>query len=140
MDLVLCSVAVVEMLFVVLPPEGVLGDPDDEHHDASDNSGNTQVGHGVADLSFEVGQTGRGGDTLLKVKRVVEQGRLADAGAGVLTLQVTDDLHPGIDRGSSWDFQIAAGGSSAACFLCFLSGLFNLLEVLVANLESGVRS
>merc|ERR1712093_479551 len=101
-------------------PKGVLDDKDDAHKDSDDQGNDTEVQHLVADVSLQVLEAARVGETLGERQRVVEEAWVANATAGVLALEIGHRLHAEVHSFAGWDSCV---GSSAVGLLSSLSFL-----------------
>jgi hypothetical protein len=90
--MIVCSNLVEFIAGIVLSPEAVVAHDDESHYERSDQSSDAEVGNATLHLSLDFTQAGLCGDALCEVMGEVEEGCLADTAAGVLALEVGNDL------------------------------------------------
>lgn len=128
-------------LVLVLAPERVLANEDEQDHDAHHDGGHAQVGQRAANLLLQVGEAGGRGHVLRERQRIVEKSWGADAGATVLFLKVAQDRNRSIDLGATWQVVVrilAVSFSIVGWILAPRS--FLSLEGFIASHEIAVES
>ena len=78
-------------------PEAILEDPDEEKNSSDDNRGYAKVVHVVSDFRLEVSETVGSRQAFVKIQGPVEETGVADAAAGVLRFEVSEDLDASVN-------------------------------------------